>query len=290
MLYYNKKKSQKKHYIRTLVLAAIIIVSSLSPKASDLTSKVVSLITRPFAVVTSLVSDAVGLGVDSLVGSKPNRDMVERLTQENQELTKKLNDLNFIIDQEEALKAAASLQESLETTPAHVIMLNNQEYFNEMIIDKGSNQNVEVGDIILNSYTNKEDNVAGALVGIVTNVDLNTSSVSTILDEKYNISFIHSKSGISGIINERNGLDMDGYLLEKTDVNLEDSVYTSGLGGRFPRGIYIGKVKSVGETADRLSQTLSVESPVEFSKLYHVFIVKPENQVREEVNQWKNRN
>lgn len=279
MLYYNKNKSKKKHYIRILVIVAVIIISSLSPSTSSLTSKIVNFVATPFAAITSLVTDTVNSAIDFTLGTKPNREMVDRLTDENQTLQKQINELEFTLSQMDDLRNYQNFLDKYDgqTTKASIILLNNEEYFTEITIDKGATSGVEVGDIIVSSYTDDSENIVGALVGQVTHVDATSSKVSTVLDEKHNISFVHSNSNVTGIINEREDLTLEGYMLEKTDINVGDSIYTSGIGGIYPRGIYIGKVSSVGETTDRLSQILTINSPVQFTEIYEVMVISYDN-------------
>lgn len=273
MLYYNKKKSHKKHIIRILVILAVIVFSSLSPQSTSISSKIVNFISAPFARVTAFATNTATNAIDALIGTKPNRDLVNKLTIENQELQKKVNEMNLVINQQDYLKEAYEFNKKHDSIKANVILTNNVNFYNQFTIDKGSSDNVKEGDIVLTSYTNESDNVVGALVGKIVEVNQNSSIVSSILDEMYNISFVHSKSGITGIINDRTSENIDGYMLEMTDVFIDDEIYTAGTSGRYPRGIYIGKVSQVSESADRLTKLVSIKSPVEFTKLYEVNVV-----------------
>lgn len=57
--------------------------------------------------------------------------------------------------------------------------------------------------------------------------------------------------------------------------------------GRYSRGIYIGEVRGVSETTDKLTQLIQVESPVEFSKLYEIYVIDSGQIMDEEVEWWK---
>lgn len=278
MLYYKNKVSKKKHYIRLMSIFIIILISSISPRTSTVTSKIVNIITTPFAQATTFVTENISALIDFSLGTKPNRDAVKKLTIENQELRKEINDLEFIIKQKSYLKEAYDFNKKINSIKANVIMLNNSNYFDEFIIDKGKNDGVKLGDIVVNSYIDESSNILGALVGKITRVDTNSSIVSSILNENFNISFMHLDSNYSGIINERTQGKLSGYLLEKTDVKINDSIYTSGISGNYPRGIYIGKISSVSESEDKLTQLIDIESPINFNKLYEVFVLDGENK------------
>lgn len=286
MLYYNKNKSKKNHIIRIIVIVAVILLSSLSPQASNITSNIVSLITSPIAKATTVITNGLRSAVDYTFGTKPNRDMVNQLTLENQELQKKVNDLQLIVNQSPYLKQAYDFTKLQESINAKVIMYDNDNLYSQFKIDKGTINGVEDGDIVVTSYTDESENIIGALIGKVTRADMYSSNVSSILDESYNISFVHADTGINGIIDERSDDTLDGYLLSKTDIEIGQKIYTGGIGGRYPRGIYIGKVKEINETADKLTQLVSVESPIEFDKLYQVNVLKSD-QIVDGVEEWK---
>ncbi|WP_297377818.1 rod shape-determining protein MreC [uncultured Helcococcus sp.] len=277
MLYYNKKKSKKNHYIRILSILVLIIISVISPRANAYTSKALNVVITPFAKLTSFVNKSVNTVIDATFGSKPNRDMVAQLTEKNQALEKQVNELSFLVDQNDYLKQANEFYNNYSAIRANIILVDNKNVFDEITIDKGSMDGVVTGDIIVSPFKDDQDNVVGALIGKVTDVGLVSSKISTILDQKYNLSFVHSKTSETGIINAREYNILSGYMINKTDIETGDSIYTSGLGGRYPRALYIGKVSEVGESNDKLSQIIKVESPVKFSKLYEVYIMKNTN-------------
>lgn len=274
MLYYNRKKSKKNHYIRILSMFALILISFISPKANHYTSKVLNIAVMPFAKATSFVNKSVNAVIDATFGSKPNRDMVAQLTEKNQILQKQVDELSFVVEQNDYLKLAHDFYNNHSSIRANIILVDNKHAFDEMTIDKGSLNGVKVGDIIVSPFKDSQDNVAGALIGKVTDVGLISSKVSTILDQKYNLSFVHSKTSETGVINARESNILSGYMINKADIAVGDPIYTSGIGGRYPRSLYIGKVKEIGETTDKLSQIIKIESPVKFSKLYEVYVLK----------------
>ena len=60
------------------------------------------------------------------------------------------------------------------------------------------------------------------------------------------------------------------------DIKKDDSVTTSGLGGMFPRGIYIGKVESISTDKYGLSKTLAIKTNQNFNSIHYVTILKGE--------------
>ena len=59
----------------------------------------------------------------------------------------------------------------------------------------------------------------------------------------------------------------DAYLV------LEDTIETSGLGGIYPKGIQIGKIKEIIESKNITDRYAIVETSVDFSKLETVLVI-----------------
>lgn len=273
MLYYNKSKTNKKHILRIILLVALIILTTVNPNASRFTSKVYNFVTKPVTYVATFVSKGVTNSIDAIFGTRPNREMVELLAKENNELKAKINNLEFVVNSKDYLKDSLEFQQKNDYISANLIMIENDSKFSNFMIDKGESSGIKVGDEVVSSYGTDENNTLGTLVGRVIEVNANTSMVSSIFDEKYNITFEHSKTNTIGIIINRNNGLLEAYMLDKTEINNGDLVYTSGTGGLYDRGIYIGKIHDVNMSEDGLNQLVKIESPVNFSKLYEVFVI-----------------
>ena len=62
-----------------------------------------------------------------------------------------------------------------------------------------------------------------------------------------------------------------------SEVNLYkgDKIYSSGLGGKFPKGYLIGKVKSISKNQNLKFQEVEVSSSAEFDKGSKVLFISP---------------
>ncbi|MFM1534792.1 hypothetical protein ABGF38_06215 [Helcococcus ovis] len=129
MLYYNEKKQNKKHVIRILILLIMIFLSIINPKTNNYLTGIFGLITKPFTVLTSVVTNGINDVIDFTFGSKPNRDMVNKLKAENEELKKQVNDLTFVVDNKEYLKQNYDFMRNANLMNAKVIMQDNDIFF-----------------------------------------------------------------------------------------------------------------------------------------------------------------
>lgn len=128
-----------------------------------------------------------------------------------------------------------------------VIRREIYEFYNSIIIDKGSNQTLKKGDIVLNE---------NGLVGIISKTNLNTSEVSLITNKDTNISVKVNDS--YGILYSKDhklfikNMKIAGLIKEG------DEVVTSGLTS-IPEGIKVGKVKNIKKDELELEYILDID-------------------------------
>ena len=77
---------------------------------------------------------------------------------------------------------------------------------------------------------------------------------------------------VKGILNSSNTLKIT-YIPAEGELNLEDRIETSGLGGIYPKGILIGKIKEIHETKNITDRYAIAETAVDFSKLETVLVI-----------------
>ena len=63
------------------------------------------------------------------------------------------------------------------------------------------------------------------------------------------------------------------YIPTNADLVLEDKIETSGLGGIYPKGIAVGKIKEIIETKNITDRYAIIETSVDFSKLENVLVI-----------------
>jgi len=67
----------------------------------------------------------------------------------------------------------------------------------------------------------------------------------------------------------------------KERISYGDIVITSGMKSIFPKGIYIGRVRSISAREYETSLQLEIEPTVDFSRLEYVFILKQDKTENE---------
>lgn len=159
-------------------------------------------------------------------------------------------------------------QVPLKLTAARVLRRSASNWWNTVIIDRGSLDNLGTDSPVI---TEK------GLVGKTGKVAAHTAEVVLLTDEECRVAAriegIQGKGILSG---ERGGFktrpDLRLRFLDRTlQVEPGANVYSTGDGGVFPAGLLLGKVKSF-EIRD-ISGEAVVESAVDFSLLDDVFVV-----------------
>lgn len=219
-------------------------------------------------------------GFEKLFGSSRLREEHEELVEENSRLKDQVGVLEDIVLREEALKDEYELLKDgkKDLTKAYIISKEPGNLFVRFNIDKGKKDGIQKNDVIVQGIPSLEEDgedVIEALVGRVESVGYNYSKISAIMDESSNVSFRIQRSGETGVLSGVPGDTLSGYMYhQEADVKIGDQIYTSGLGGVYPRGIYIGEVVSTEITEDGLIRRVEVTSPVDYSNLYRVLIMK----------------
>ena len=112
------------------------------------------------------------------------------------------------------------------------------------------------------------------LVGRISEVGDGWSRVLLIIDRSSSVNALTQSTRASGLIEGR----ADGSLVMRSipqsdTVSVGDTVFTSGLGGNFPRQILIGQIVEVERKDYELYQTAIVQPTVDFDHLEAVLVV-----------------
>ncbi|WP_297790390.1 rod shape-determining protein MreC [uncultured Anaerococcus sp.] len=275
MAYRRKKKNIKGFVVTVFSLLIIIAISSQTKKINETGSNIANTIFAPVEKITYSISSVIKEQVERTIGSKETRAAVEKLEEENKALEIENSKLNTIISQKDFLENEKNALDATKNDymTAYVVNTDSNSMTKNFTIDKGKKDGIEVNDIILQAVGDSK--YYTGLVGKVTQVYQTTARVETINSKSNDVSFINSKSGDYGVINNFTQKTIQGYMLDvDSEVKSKDVLLTSGLGGIYPAGIYIGTVSNVTMSQDALKKNITLNSPVDFSHLYRVLVLK----------------
>lgn len=280
-----KKKNIRKWFVYLSILLVVVIVAffsyTIKPNKKlnvleslikDTTVVVQKIFYTPIDSVSNFIDDFFSLK-DVLKENKilkSNIEKMESLEAENIELKQEINKLKEELNVDYVLSEYDYLN-------ATVISRNSMYWYNNLTIDKGKNNGIEEGMVVINST---------GLIGKIVNVSTFSSDVKLITtndtNNKISVTVASGNKKLTGLINtynyEEGFLKVEGISNTET-VNIGDFVYTSGLGGVFPSGILIGRVENIVTDVYDLAKIINVKPSANFDDINYVTILKrPDNK------------
>lgn len=280
-----KRKKMRKWFVYLSVFLIVVIVAffsyTIKPNKKlnvieslikDTTVAVQKIFYTPIDSVSNFIDDFFSLK-DVLKENKilkSNIEKMESLEAENIELKQEINKLKEELNVDYVLSEYDYLN-------ATVISRNSMYWYNNLTIDKGKNNGIEEGMVVINST---------GLIGKIVNVSTFSSDVKLITtndtNNKISVTVASGNKKLTGLINtynyEEGFLKVEGISNTET-VNIGDFVYTSGLGGVFPSGILIGRVENIVTDVYDLAKIINVKPSANFDDINYVTILKrPDNK------------
>ena len=259
--------------IVTVVILILMAVSTLSGEKANFAKNAVGTIVSPVEGVFRSIGEATDNFFGRFRSNSSYREENEALKAEIAKLEEETRELYEIRNENQRLMGLLSLKDN---TPeynmigARVIAKDPGAFYSIFKINKGTNAGIHKHDIVL---TDK------GLVGYIYEVGTNWSTVLSIIDTKSTLGVIVERTGDTAMIEGGITLMNEGkchlfYLSKDAEVAEGDFVETSGLGGIYPEGLYIGKIKSLSVDAQGLYYEATVEPAVDFSRISEVMVIR----------------
>ena len=195
-----------------------------------------------------------------------NRNLREKIEYAQLENTALRGRLSEIAD---SIKKNIDLPQH-EIIIAHIVAREPTFFYRTAIIDIGSNYGIKKSMPVVYD---------GSVVGKVISVMPLTSQIQMIYEPEEYISVEHPQTGSIGILDSQ----LDGTLFTNlrsvAPVNVGDMLYTTGLGGIYPKGLKIGVIEKIDmPKGGDIFKKVYVKSAVNFEKLRKVFVIKFDSQ------------
>ena len=138
-------------------------------------------------------------------------------------------------------------------------------------IDKGQEHDVYVNQPVIS---------INGIVGKIKFVSSNYSIVETIENQGFALSALDVKNGIHGIVKRKTHLIFD-FIRISDEIDINDSISTSGMSEIFPEGIMIGKVERIGKGEGLFFKPVYITPAVQINRLTYVYIISSGEIMRE---------
>jgi len=148
---------------------------------------------------------------------------------------------------------------------AQVVGKDPSPWFQTVLVDKGRKNGIDIGFPVINPQ---------GVVGLVVEATGHYAKVMLITDPNSAVDAVVQKSRARGIIKGGTaGYCVFSYVLRKHDLNIGDTVVSSGMDGVFPKGMPIGQVAEIVKKEAGIFQDVTVTPYVDFERLEEVLIV-----------------
>jgi rod shape-determining protein MreC len=274
---------------RRLVIGVIVVIVAigaitLGARAHN-SEKEPSLPVRVISDVSGWTSNIVNAPIRAIKGGFDSIDELMNTYQENDRLTKKVDDLaqtkvqlQVLQQENRALKDQLKISDTLtdyKVVNTVVTSRSPSNWQTQLIIDKGTNAGLKKGLSVMGS---------GGLIGRITQVNTTNAKVELLSDnsqvsDRFAIRVQNSAGEtVDGIItsfNQSKNLIVMGQITSSVSVKKGDLVTTSGLGGVTPSGLYVGKVEKVGSDNYGLSKKIYIKPATDFNNIPVVSVAIP---------------
>lgn len=198
---------------------------------------------------------------------------IDKLNEELATLKTESQISDDVASENKELRSLLELKEEYASTwvtvSAEVTARDADNWYEKLTINKGSDDGITENMAVVN-----EDGLLGKTV----NVTKNTSDVLLIIDSGGSLGGMLQESSIEGVlqgIGGGKGLITMTKLPYNADIQLNDVVVSSGVGGVFPAGLLVGNVIKVNTSPDGLSKEAIVEPYCDFDDIKFVLVIHP---------------
>ena len=155
-------------------------------------------------------------------------------------------------------------QFSMPTTMAQAVMLDTSGRFKSMIIDRGSNDGIDVNDAVVN---------ANGLIGRVVLTTKDLAKVQLVTDSNSSVGVLVERTRRQGVLRGDGAAGAQLYDVPSlADVQVGDNVLSAGIDGIYPKGIPVGVIVKAEKGQD-LFKSIVVKPSVDFGSIEEVIVL-----------------
>jgi len=203
--------------------------------------------------------------VDFITSLSELRDERDQLIEQNISLESEVSELTTELEDLRAVTKELQFDLPFELIPVRV-RLYDQAKVGELIINKGTDSNIVVGDVVV------VDNFA---VGEIIAADTNSARVRLLTSPENALPVRTSSTRTKGLLRGEfgTGLILTEVLNERT-LEQDEQLITTGVNTNFPFGLSVGRVGEVISVDSELTKRARVTSPIEYNNLDRLFVIK----------------
>ncbi len=190
-----------------------------------------------------------------------------KLKEEITNLSLKCSLLENAATENKRLRELLGFQEQFDYTllPARAAVREPSYLYRTIVINVGKKHGVSLYMPIIN-----KDGVIGKIIQVMPNISL----AQLIRASSERISVMNKKGLEVGILETEDRRRFFIRYRKHAVVAIGDTVVSSGLGGIYPRGLYVGVVKNIKDRNDPIFKYVYIKPFVDFEHIEEVFVIK----------------
>lgn len=265
-------RKKKPTWIIAIALIVVIVVLCIFTPVYKVIS---SWLGNIFTPVQSAITSA-SAGVESVFAGWGN---TKKLAEENKQLKAEVDKLkesnrqwSAYKDENERLKGLLELKnqkDQFNPVAAMVIGKDAGNWFNVFTVNKGENDGITENTPVISPK---------GVIGRVSQVGKNWAKIVSVINYDHSVSGMISRTGdlvqIDGDLSlMKDGLCKMTVITEGADIIIGDTVVTSGIGGIYPKDIFIGTVTEFKNNKEGTGKYAVVKPDVDFQRVYEVVLL-----------------
>ena len=260
--------------VRVIVLIALSVSMMLIDHRSQQLEKLRNILQTavyPIMYVSTIPREMIQGFTGSMERSENLQSDNESLRQENLLLRSRLEKLHSLEADNRRLKRLLGQSDQIaeRVLLAELVEVNLEPYTQKISLNKGSRDNVYVGQPVING---------DGVIGQVVHTSQFQSTVTLLTDPSSAVPVMVIRNGLRGVLfgtGVRNRLAMP-YLTADADIRIGDLLISSGMGGRFPTGYPVATVTDVKQQPSDEFLTINTLPVTQLDHGREVLLIWPE--------------
>ena len=260
-----------------IVLAIVLLIGSLllysynlrHKGATTLFERTVLTLTTPLQKGLDVFTEETGLLWSNYLWLIDAQKENIRLNDQNRQLQRELVALSEVRLENQRLRRLLEFVDEVKrpVLPARVVAEDISSWARTIVIDKGTEMGLREGLPVV---------VAEGVVGRIIKTAANSSRVLLITDASSAVASMIQRTRTRGVARGLGGNLALEYASREDDLQVDDLLITSGMGGVFPKGLVLGQVVLIEQGQFGLFQKVEIVPSTDFSRLEEVLVLLDE--------------
>jgi len=266
-------KLYKNRSIIMVAAAAIIIIVIIAATSVDRDrisagESIVGSIIKPAAGAVTTVVNSIRRSVSRIAEYRSLKDTNSMLNEQIILLRAQVREMEALRQENHRLREMLDFKDvhsEFDLIGCSIIGKSPDNTSSIFIINKGAENGIAKNMPVVTS---------SGLVGQVIDVGSGWAKVLPLNDQRSSVSVLINRTRDTGILKGDINFELTGSIPPDAAVVEGDDVVTSGMGGIYPKGLFVGRINEIKTGAGWLLKTIRVEPAVDFNKVEEVFVLK----------------